>query len=338
MPAAACFEALPRIATIPATGHFCWIGERLPWAYVFAILSAARRGGLTEVVLHHTDALADGPELQALHAEPLVRLSRIDPHACIAAAGSALGLDSALLGLYRRLASPVARADVLRVAILYLHGGIYLDLDTITTAPLQPLLDAGGFVGQEFIVWPHSLRSSRSPARWLRALALDLLRKAARSSSAGWRLFRRVERHYHRGVNNAVMGAHAKSSFLAEYLRAMTELPVHRQALRYALGPDLLQAVVDRHRGGDLVIHIPEVFYVLPPEVSEHWFRDRREVRLAELLRPGTRIVHWYASVRTGSRVAEIDPDYVQRNRYRQFYSALVCECIGNFPVAAPAG
>jgi mannosyltransferase OCH1-like enzyme len=32
----------------------------------------------------------------------------------------------------------VQRADVLRAAILYLQGGICLDLDTITVASLRP--------------------------------------------------------------------------------------------------------------------------------------------------------------------------------------------------------
>ena len=54
--------------SIPARVHFCWIGARLPWAYVFAILSAAERGGLSEVILHHTDALEDCAELAALEA------------------------------------------------------------------------------------------------------------------------------------------------------------------------------------------------------------------------------------------------------------------------------
>ena len=40
---------------IPARVHFCWIGASLPWAYAFAILSAAGRSGLAEIILHHTD-------------------------------------------------------------------------------------------------------------------------------------------------------------------------------------------------------------------------------------------------------------------------------------------
>lgn len=321
--------------TIPATAHFCWIGTRIPWAYVFAVLSAAERGGLSDVVLHHTDALEDGPQLRALRAGRGVRLSHVDPLALLAETGKAAGLGDGLAALYRRLEHPVMRADILRAAILFRHGGIYIDLDTITTKSLLPLLGSGPFVGREFIVWPREMRVSRSPMRWLRALSLDLLRKAARRLPEGWKLFRRIEHLYFRGVNNAVLGAPAGSVLIASYLRGMVELPADQQSARYGLGPDLLQRVVDRYRQDDLRLEAPDVFYPLPPEVSEHWFRLRDRVQLAQVLSPETRIVHWYASVRTRARVALVDPEYVRRNRHRQLYSALVCECIARLPESA---
>lgn len=318
--------------TIPARVHFCWIGASLPWAYVFAVLSAAERSGLPEIILHHTDALDDGPGLRALMGAPGVRLARIDPLHCLGEAGRMLGVGDTLADLYRRLDRPVLRADVLRAAILFGQGGVYLDLDTITTASLVPLLDARQFVGTEFIVWPHAVRVSRSPAVWARHLGLDLMRKAMRRLPGGWRMFRSVQGLYFRGVNNAVMGAEAGSPLLADYLRGMLALSPGRQAQVYALGPDLLQEVVDRHRGDDLTVHEPQVFFPLPPEISEHWFRFSRTVRLDTVLAADTRVVHWYASVRSKSRVAEVDPRTVRQHRSRQLYSALVCSCIGNLP------
>src|SRR5271168_2073221 len=121
-----------RPLTIPKIVHFCWIGSRLPWAYAFAVLSAAARGGMDEVILHHTDELEDGPVLRALCQTPGIRLSRTDPRACLAPVQAGLGLAEGLTGLYGRLSSPVMRADVLRAAILYSQGGVYLDLDTLT--------------------------------------------------------------------------------------------------------------------------------------------------------------------------------------------------------------
>lgn len=320
---------------IPDRVHFCWIGTSLPWAYVFAILSAAERSELTQIVLHHTDAIEDDAKLRALERCPRVRLSRLEPIDCLVRAGRASGAGEQLAAIYREVAAPAIRTDLLRIAILYLEGGVYLDLDTITTASLVPLLAAQQFVGCERIVWPRFVRKSRSPALWSRSIALDLLRKSMRHAPGGWALFRRVERLYYRGINNAVLGAEANSRLCALYLRAMAVLPAHRRSELYALGPDLLQEVVDRFPHEELTIAEPQVFYPLAPEISEHWFRVSRGVRLEAVLTRETRVVHWYASVRTRSKVAEIDPGYVREHRDRQLYSALVCTYVRNLPEAA---
>src|SRR5258708_32641526 len=112
---------------IPARVHFCWIGTSLPWAYVFAILSAAERSELPEIILHHTDVLEDGAELRALRNASRVQLSRIDPLACLAETGRRLGVGAALVVLSQGLDSPVVRTDVLRAATQGLQGGVYLD-------------------------------------------------------------------------------------------------------------------------------------------------------------------------------------------------------------------
>ncbi len=321
--------------TIPARVHFCWIGTRLPWAYVFAVLSAAERSGFPDVILHHTDALDDGAELRALIHAAGVTLHQIDPIAYLIETGDELGVGDQLATLYRRIGSPVMRSDILRAAILFQQGGIYLDLDTVTVASLLPLLDATQFVGSEYIVWPQFVRASRSPLLWARALTLDLLRKAMCRMTDGWQSFRRVERFYYRGVNNAVMGAQARSELMARYLRAMPAITPERLQQAYSLGPELLQQMVDHDGPGDLVIHDPRVFYPLPPEISEHWFRMRDAVRLDVVLSAETRVVHWYASVRTKSLVALVTPAYVREHRKHQLYSALVCSCVSNFPETA---
>jgi hypothetical protein len=282
--------------------------------------------------LHHTDVLDEDAVLAALKQTPRVRLSRVDPVAYLLAVGQKLGIEDGLTAIYRRLANPAARSDVLRAAILYLEGGLYLDMDTLTTKSLLPLLNTRQFVGCEFIIWPHFARTSRSPALWARSLTLDLIRKTMRRLPHGWRLFRLVEHFCYRGINGAVMGAEAISPLVEDYLRAMLTVPPERQNQPYALGPDLLQEVIGRYARDDLTIQEPHVFYPLPPEISEHWFRISRNVRLDAVLSAETRVVHWYASVRTKSRVAQIDPDYVRNHRESQLYSALAWECIPNLP------
>jgi hypothetical protein len=323
--------------TIPARVHFCWLGSSLPWAYVYAVLSAAENGGMQEITLHHTDPLEDDATVRALELCPHVRLSRLDPAACLTAAGRAAGVGDGLITIYRTLCNPAIRADMLRVAILYLEGGVYLDLDTVTRASLAPLLEARQFVGSERVIWPHCARGWRSPARWVRAVPLDLIRKAMRRAPRGWEMFRWVEGLCYRAVTNAIMGAEANSRLCARYLRAMASVAPSRCAELYALGPDLLQELVDQFPRDELTVEEPEVFCPLPPQISEHWFRICQRVRLGAALRPQTRVVHWYASVRTHAKVAAMTPQYICDLRERQLYSALVYSCVRNLPRMAAA-
>ncbi len=316
--------------TIPARLHVCWIGRALPWTAAFAVLSAAERAELSEIVLHHTDALAPGGPLDAISRTPGVRLARLDPTVSLARTGLALGLGDRLTLLYRRLADPVMRSDILRAAILHSKGGLYADLDTVTVASLRPLLDTPCFVASERIVWPAAARTSRSPAVLARHLSLDLLRKAGRALPHGWRPFRRLEPLYVRAVTNAVMGAEAGSPVFAAYLRAMAALPEDGLRGRTALGPRLLATVI-RDRA-DIAMLPPHVTSPLPPEISAHWFRPVRRPRLAAVLRPETRIVHWYASVRTRADLSAIDPAWIRAHADRRLYAALVRAGIRDLP------
>ncbi|MBB2165884.1 glycosyl transferase [Gluconacetobacter sp. 1b LMG 1731] len=319
--------------TIPARVHFCWVGPRLPWAYVFAILSAAATGDMDAVILHHTDALADGPQKRTLESTPGVILSRIDPQRDLAAVEQAADLPpGSLVALYEGVRTPVQRADILRTAILYRDGGIYLDMDTLTTASLRPLLESGPFVGAERIVWPPHVRNTRSPLLKARHIGLSLMRRVFRALPGGWKGFRRVEHLYPLGLNNAVLGSPPGTPWLRACLRAMLALSPEARLRPYALGPHLLQSVVEQGGAEDLTIHDPSVFYPVPPEISEHLFRTSRQARAADILLPGTRVVHWYASVRTRSRVGQITPAYVRAHRNSEYYSALVYATVPDLP------
>ena len=315
--------------TIPAKLHFCWIGPCLPWAYAFGILSAVEHSALPDIILHHTDTLNDDDALRLVRSSG-VRLDHIEPRSYLLQVGQALGLGDGLSSLYAELTLNVMRADVLRAAILHTEGGVYLDLDTLTVAPLLPLLDAQSFLSSELIVWPRHVRQSRSPLLWARHLTLDVIRKLCRQAPQGWKIFRRLQNLYVQHVNNAIMGTTKGSAFFSKYLSDMIDVPTHRLSSRYALGPTLLQDVAERHTGGSLHVHKPVVFSPLPPEISEHWFRNTGSPDLRAVLLPETKIVHWYASVRTKHLTSLITPAYIIENRHRQLYSALVYFCIGD--------
>jgi mannosyltransferase OCH1-like enzyme len=49
--------------------------------------------------------------------------------------------------ILERLRAPVERADILRLEILYRHGGIYVDADVECLRPVDPVLEGEDFVG-----------------------------------------------------------------------------------------------------------------------------------------------------------------------------------------------
>ena len=146
------------------------------------------------------------------------------PSPCSIDADWRLGVGGALAALYRRLESPVVRADILRAAILYLQGGVYLDLDTVTTASPRSLARRAPVRRLRV----HRVAASR--ARFALALGVGAspdprsARKVMRRMPQGWRAFRHVERFllswHQRGCHGG--GSRSRRS-LSDYLRAMPE-------------------------------------------------------------------------------------------------------------------
>lgn len=292
---------------VPRRAHFIWLGPEFPWLFAAAVGTAAARGGFEEVVLHHDTDLSGQPGYDWAIERPGVRTRRIDPEALVAAS-SVLG--NALVDLYRAQTLASARANILRAVILAEEGGVYLDTDTVTLRDFGSICDgAGVFCGNERIVLPREIARSRRPDRWAVAAVRLAARDLCRRLPQGPELFARLESLYPAAVNNAVFGAGAGHPFVLELLDRMVAMPADLAGRRYALGTHLLQTMVAQYGGQDLVVHPPETFYPVPPEISEHWFRigshpGRRVV-------PQTVLVHWYASVRTRAHVARIGSECV---------------------------
>lgn len=306
---------------IPPLAHFVWFGRSLPWAYALAVMTAARRGGFDAVCLHHADVPDGGPGWRAAEAEPGVRLVPLVPRERLGAIAS---LGDPLVRLYEQLQAPAARANMIRAAILLGEGGVYLDTDTITIASLTPLRSAAVFAGLERIALPYTVRQSINPLRWAKAGALLAVRDGMRRWSHGHRVFGYLAPLFDAAANNAVIGAEPGNPFIASLLQGMVDTPRHRQRVRFALGTNLLQATIDGQGPGRdaLVLHPPPVFYPLGPEVSEHWFRERRSAALTDVVSPVTRVIHWYASVRTRRVLPQIDEAYVRARADHQLFSA----------------
>lgn len=293
------------------------------------MISALRYGGLDQVVLHHTDKLDDNEVVQALRAEGVV-FSHLDPESLLNEVGDALGLGTQLAELYCRISKPAILSDILRAAILYQQGGIYLDVDTLTIASIEPLLRDEQFIGLENIVWPYWVKTARSPLPWVRAIALDLLRKTLRRMPNGWLFFKTFENLYFKAVNGAILGGAPQACLFATYLKNMVELPSALQSRANMLGPDLLQALIQQQSLPNLKIYEPDTFYPFPPEISEHWFRQCKNAPalLKKAIQNQTKIVHWYASARAKPYISQIKPDYILKNQNNQLYSALVSQLL----------
>jgi hypothetical protein len=310
---------------IPDTCHFVWLGKSFPWLHALAVWSAATAGGFQRVVLHADDDL-DG----ALHLAPLRRLGgfevrRVDLDALAQRAGEKA---RRVRDLYDDMTSAAARSDVLRALVLAGEGGVYLDMDTVTLSPFDALRASGAFVGEELICFPEWSTGRHSAPEVARAYALAALRLSLRHLPEGYRWFGRVQQHYCRAVNNAVLGAEAGHPFVLAYLRAMLEMPRSLARKRFAIGPELL-ARVCREQAGIEVLP-PSVFYPLGPVISEHWW-SRSSADLASVVGRDTVAVHWYASVTSRKIAARVDAAYVREHRDRQLFSKLASRYVDHF-------
>jgi len=315
---------------VPSVAHFIWYGDSFPWMNTLALQSAHDHGALDRIVLHHDGRLSPALQQGLRRAMPRVELRTIDSARVFAAVDHgaphrAPPLGPRLSALYAELSAPAARANVLRAAILCGEGGVYLDIATVTIAPLTPLLSSA-FCGSEPIAFPERVMRSRRPGVWARALSLHGARLVLRELPRGYRMFRHLEGLYERSANNAVIGAPRHHRFIRTLLQNMIDVPAERRLVRFALGTHLLQSTIASYAGEDFTVHPPELFYPLGPEISRDWFRieqEGRTVRLEDVLDARTLVVHWYASVRNRAIVDRMDPAFVRAHASRQLLSAL---------------
>lgn len=243
-----------------------------------AVTSALRADDTAIVRIHVAGAVP--PAITSMAELPGVEVHRLDPPQLFA------GLPQHLAGcqqVFDRLPAHAAsaRSNLLRYALLYLHGGVYIDFDVIVLRPLHDLSPAPCFVGLER-VWTGD--EPRVAGRWtdlvrlrhgawalswtMRRLDSKLLGGAA---GASLRLGRFDRRWSALQANNAIIGAVARSEFVDVLLRRAMYAP---HGVRYALGPTLVHhaAVAAPHLVETLA---PEVLYQVPPGESFRFFEDR---------------------------------------------------------------
>jgi hypothetical protein len=316
-------------ASIPNVAHFIWYGRTLPWLHAMSVVTAARAGAFSKLVLHHEPTL-DSQMLARLRGVPKLELRSLD---ATNATRAFTGFERSqqLQALYARLTQPAARANLMRAAILHAEGGVYLDMDVVTLKDFAPLLDAGVFFGAEPVALPSALLEKPTLAGYTRAYALMAVRDVLRRAPAGPHWFRHVARYFTMAANNAIVGARPGHPFLKRVLDGMLDLPADKQLRRYALGTHLLQRTLRESDSQNLVVHPQATFYPLGPELSEHWFRLQSRTQPEDVVGPETFAVHWYASVRTRHWVECMNADFVREHRGRQLLSSLLAPHIDHF-------
>lgn len=290
---------VPTNPAVPAHVHFLWTGPGFGLCHRLAIESVLLTNPQLSVTLHLVEEEPRrevNRELERLHARPRLTLLERTPHDVLAGCDDA----AALRATYQRIpaAAASAKSNLLRYAILWREGGIYLDLDIIVVRSLEPLRASECSLGTELVWRADEARVAGQLAPWMLAPAAAFaaavaLRRAelALGHASRTRLHRAhrwLEGRWSQAQpNNAVIAAAPRARFVAALL---ARAPVVDATVRFRLGPTLVTEIA-RQLPGAVTLLPPDVLYFVPPSQSFRFFRD------AELqLPPRALLVHYVSS------------------------------------------
>ena len=284
---------------IPNRYHFVWFGREFPFTHALAIRSLARTCAPEAIVLHVSEDLAGVPQFDEVAAEfPQLGQRRLDIDQLLVGCE---GFDlSALRAVYLDLLERkrwAALSDILRYLILSREGGVYLDFDILAVRDLRPVLQScQGFCGRERILVPAKVYRGRRWTSYLRTSPLDLVRQICSRATAGIDWWKRIEYLYPAAINGAVLGLAPGHALAREALAAVPALVPALSRRRPAIGPDLLQDLIDRKQRTDMKVFDAPAFYPLGPTMAVHYFRKTRNVEAIarKVVTDATYGVHWY--------------------------------------------
>ncbi len=292
---------------IPRVIHLIWLGPRLPalaWVAVRALLARAQAD---RVVLHGNSAALAGDRLVAdLNRQRRFALDFTPPDLH----DLPVAMQTQLADLMTQLQKPAAKADLLRLQILWQHGGLYVDTDVIALQPFTPLWELDGVAGLEHVCLPAKVMSSRSPFTWARAGALMGLREVVRHSPRAVAQFRMVDQLFDEACNNAVLGFAPHSPVLLRLLERIVAMPTAQALALYELGPRLLETETHNQSIPGLTLLPPAAFFPLAPEICGAVLRPRHPGQPLQP-EPQSLLVHLYDSVLARQLRQPIDADWL---------------------------
>lgn len=280
---------------IPNRCFFVWTGKRIPAFAWLAMRAALARGGFDRVELHAEPAqLADDPLVANLLTHPgFVLLDHRDS----ALHGLSPSVAQRIALLESAVDRPASKANLMRLRVLWAHGGVYLDTDCIALHSHQPLLALGGFVGQERVALPSSVVHSKNPLVWAKAGVLLGVRDLASRSANPPRVFAPFARWYDLACNNAALGFTPGHPFVAACLETAAAMPDALALARFELGPRLLDRVARSPAATGTTLLGPEAFYPLAPEICAAYVQHDPTGRLGDRPDAATFAAHLYDSV-----------------------------------------
>ena len=281
---------------IPNQYFYIWSGSSFPFLNLLAVKSLLLADNSATAVVYIVGPEPQNEIFENLRGLERVSIVAIEPEDIFSQLPSDLkGVGTIFHKIPESSAS--ARSNILRYALLYLNGGVYLDFDTVVTRSLSDLAVHQCFIGEEN-VWVGD--EDRVAGKWwvcvyprnLFWLTSWLLRRADSAWFSGKlkiaHILKKTDAVWSKKQpNNAVMGAVAESPFIRELLLACLDTDF---TVRYATGPTLVAQVAAHF--SHLVSVLPvNYFYSVAPGESFRFFADRT---LA--LPPEAYLIHYAAS------------------------------------------
>jgi hypothetical protein len=302
---------------IPKRIIFIWLGTDLPDSAILAIRSACAKSRPLECLLLHEGLNKEDPRLKKLVFQTGVVLETIESSLFIDLPGDQGRASHIFYGDY----TPATRANILRMAILYKRGGIYLDTDTITVAGFDDLLGYEGFCGTEPVVYPYEVRANPTLVSLVSPWIKKQYRRLCVKLPSGYRLYRKSGFAYKEAVNNAVIGSAPGNPIWSEAfarINAMSEAEIN---VRFRMGTHLLQELSNNKPSQRMHVLPSKYFYPLGPEISAFWFKQKYSAHLIDMLYKETRVVHWYNSLEQSYIKEPLTFDWLRANPTTPLYA-----------------
>ena len=318
---------------VPGRVHFVWTGPGFALGQRLAIDSVRLTNPELEVVLHLVGDCPPTTELERLHVRSGVTIRERSAKEVLAAADD----HGQLLETYQRIPARAASAqsNLLRYAILWQEGGIYLDLDVLVLRSLSSLRSQPCTLGAELVWRADEARVAGELDWWMLRPALAFA-SAQALRRGGVAVGAPVPERWHRWLegawslaqpNNAVIAAAPRAPFVGALL---SRAPQVDATVRFRLGPTLVREVAQAQPHAVRLLP-PEALYCVPPSQSFRFFHDRRLTLPEQAL-----LIHYVSSNhrRELATLAQHGPQALPRSLFRRLATELAA---GRPPLAATA-